>query len=175
MRNFKYIFYITSLLFISACFEFSNEHFFNSTHINPKSKQIEYNSIHHLNLSIVSIRNVIDDSGFTPILKSHFQLHNKNSTLWAQAWVAFNIHIFIKGKQLASITKADVMQNHKLKVEFEQLLPQFGITKDDLTIKVIPIAWMPTFPLSISQKSNTSSFPPSYSEDTNILESQKKP
>ncbi len=41
------------------------------------------------------------------------------------------------------------MQNHKLNVEFEQHLPKFGITQNDLNIRVSPIAWMPTYPLHI--------------------------
>ncbi len=149
MPNFKYVSLILFTLSISACFNFSNEEFFNTSHVNEDSRQIEYQDIHRLNLSITDLNNHIDESGFAPILKSQFILNNKSDGPWPQAWVAFNINIFIKKQKLASIAKADVMQEHSLHIKFEQSLPKFGIKPEDLTIKISPIAWMPTFPLNI--------------------------
>ena len=116
------------------------------------SQKIEYQDIHQLNLSITNLDNQIDESGFSPVLKSRFRLNNKNGGPWPQAWVAFNINISIKGKKVVSIAKADVMQEHSLHIEFEQNLPKFGIKTDDLTIKITPVAWMPTFPLQIQSQ-----------------------
>ncbi len=149
MPNFKIIIYVFFTIALSACLDLSQEEFFSTASINKKSSQMEYQDIHKLNLAISMLYKEVDESGFSPKLKSHFQLKNQNEGPWAQAWVAFSIDIYLNEERIASIAKANVLQNHRLKVEFEQHLPKFGISQHELQVRISPIAWMPTFPLQI--------------------------
>ncbi len=149
MPNFKVLINGLLSLLLAGCLDMSNEQFFSSTTLNEQSKEVEYQDIHQLNLAISELVKEVDESGFSPKLKSQFTLHNLSGGPWPQAWVAFNIEVSLRGKALASISKANVMQDHSLSVSFEQHLPKFGISQENLTIRVTPVAWMPTFPLHI--------------------------
>jgi hypothetical protein len=133
---------------LTACLDSSEETFF-STKLSDKNSKIEFLDIHQLNLAIGQLVNEIDESGFSPILKSHFTLKDLSDGPWPQSWVAFNIGIYLEDEVLAHMSKANVMQDHTLTVTFEQPLPRFGIKQNELSIRVTPVAWMPTFPLNI--------------------------
>jgi len=137
---------IISLVFCVACSEQEQAGFFNSHNIN-QSNQIEFQDIHQLKLTISELHKEIDESGFSPKLKSRFLLSNLQENQWPQAWVVFKIKILLKDLEILSITQSQALQNHQLAVSFQQDLPNFGIDKDQLSIRVTPIAWMPTFPL----------------------------
>ncbi len=149
MPNFKVLLNGFFSLLLVGCLDLPKEEFFSSTTLNQKSHEVEYQAIHKLNLAISELVKEVDESGFSPKLKSQFKLNNLSGGPWPQAWVAFNIEVHLKGKQLASISKANVLQNHSLVISFEQHLPKFGIGQEDLDIRVTPVAWMPTFPLQI--------------------------
>ncbi len=149
MLNFKGVIHGLLIWPLAGCLDMSTEQFFSSTTLNEHSKEVEYQAIHQLNLAISDLVKEVDEASFSPKLKSHFTLHNLNGGPWPQAWVAFNIRILLRGKELARLSKANVMQDHSLTVSFEQHLPKFGISPDELTIRVTPVAWMPTFPLHI--------------------------
>ena len=154
MRNYKILFSLTLSLFLVAC---SGEpHFFSS--IQNKDNHIEYQGVHQMSLNVTALNKLIDESGFAPILKCELLLENLKQGPWPQAWVAFNINIYVKGQKLA--TKAGALDSHQLMVIFDQNLPKFGLKEEDLSINVDPIAWMPTYPLNIS------SMDESYSEQT---------
>ncbi len=148
MPKFKLIIYCVLTLMLTACLDFPKEQFF-STRISEKNQKVEYQDIHKLNLAINGLVKEVDESGFSPKLKTHFTLKDLSDGPWPQAWVAFNIDVYLKDKKLARISKANVMQDRTLTVTFEQHLPKFGITQDELSIRVTPVAWMPTFPLHI--------------------------
>ncbi len=147
MRNFNYF---SSLMlgsiFCVSCTDTQQTGFFNNTSVNQHN-QVEFQPIHQLELTISDLHKEIDESGFSPILKSHFQLKNLQHSQWPQAWVVFSINVFIKDLEILSVTQSKALQNNLLQVSFEQPLPSFGINNDQLTIRVTPIAWMPTFPL----------------------------
>ncbi len=149
MPNFKVLLNGCLSLLLVGCLDLPKEEFFSSTTVNQKSHEVEYQAIHKLNLAITELVKEVDETGFSPKLKSQFKLNNLNGGPWPQAWVAFNIEVHFKGKQLASISKANVLQNHSLVISFEQHLPKFGIGQEDIDIRVSPVAWMPTFPLQI--------------------------
>ncbi len=174
MPNFNRIGFICIAFTLSGCLDLTQEQFFSTTAINQESQTMEYQDIHKLNLAISMLHKEVDESGFSPKLKSNFELNNLNEGPWAQAWVAFNINIFINDEKIASLTKADVMQNHRLNVEFEQHLPKFGITQNELRIRVSPIAWMPTYPLQIlpqSKDEKTSSTKQNIKKNKNAVSS----
>lgn len=129
--------------------------FFDNTHVNSDSNKIVFSDIHQMNLTIDKMHKVIDESGFSPKLNTQFQLSNPQSSVWSQAWIALNIDILLDGKKLASMQKADVIQDHVLKIEFQQILPKFGIKTKQIEIQVTPIGWMPTYPLHINPPSDT--------------------
>ena len=156
MPNFKAFINGLLILPMAGCLDLSKEQFFSSTTLNKQSKEVEYQDIHQLNLAISELVKEVDESGFSPKLKSQFTLHNLNGGAWPQAWVAFNISVHLRDKELARISKANVMQDHSLMVSFEQHLPKFGISQEELTIRVTPVAWMPTFPLHILPVTNSS-------------------
>jgi hypothetical protein len=125
------------------------DHFFHTIKQSALDKEIEYSNIHRMNLDISHMTKSIDESGFSPSLNASFSLKNNLSRSWPQAWVAFVINISIKDKLLATMTKSDSLHNHTLKVSINQLLPKFGIKEKDIHINVVPISWMPTYPLII--------------------------
>ncbi len=152
MHNFKKIsgLIICTVLCVS-CLDTPQTGFVNSTNLNQQN-QVEFQPIHQLKLTVSDLHKEIDESGFSPILKSHFQLKNLQDGQWPQAWVVFSINVFLKDLKVLSTTQSQALQNNSLRVDFEQTLPNFGIKKDELTIRVTPIAWMPTFPLHFSDK-----------------------
>ncbi len=152
MSKFKLIFAVMLTLILTACLDSSQGQFF-STRLSDDTQKFEYQDIHQLKLAISELVKEVDESGFSPILKTHFTLKDLSNGPWPQAWVAFNIKIYVKDEELALISKANVMQDHRLTVSFEQHLPKFGIRQDDLKIQVMPVAWMPTFPLHIMSDS----------------------
>lgn len=136
-----------------GCTESPEPGFFSAAN-NKVNSGVEYQDIHQLKLVISDLHKKIDETGFSPVLKSHFQLNDLSESLWPQAWIVFNISIRIKDEEVAKITRANAMLSHSLNVEFEQSLPRFGIKNKDLTIVVTPITWMPAFPLQISPMAN---------------------
>lgn len=157
MRNFKGLALLIVLAVFAGCYD-SDQQFFDSALINNQSNQIEFQSIHQLNLTIEDMKNRVDESGFSPKLKSEFTLSDQTKGPWPHAWVAFNIELSVKGKKLAQITRASAMHNHSLTVNFEQTLPNFGVKAKDVAIEIKPIAWMPTFPLIIEETAHESGF-----------------
>ncbi len=152
MSKFKLITFGVLTLMLTACLDLPKEQFF-STRLNENNQKVEYQDIHQLNLAINGLVKEVDESGFSPKLKTHFSLKDLSDGPWPQAWVAFNIDIFLEDKKLARISKANVMQDRTLTVSFEQHLPKFGISQDEISIRVTPVAWMPTFPLHIMPNS----------------------
>jgi len=150
MHNFNQCFYSAILLsFICGCSELSEQGFFSAAN-SKVNKEVKYQNIHQLKLVISDLYKEVDETGFSPVLRSNFQLNELSESLWPQAWIVFSISIRIKDKELAKITRANAMLNHNLNVEFEQSLPSFGINHKDLDIVVTPITWMPSFPLQIN-------------------------
>ena len=152
MRNFK----IASAIIIgsalcASCLESQQAGFVNSTNLNQHN-QVEFQPIHQLKLTVSDLHKEIDESGFSPILKSHFQLKNLQDGQWPQAWVVFSVNVFLKDLKILSSTQSQALQDNNLRVNFEHPLPSFGIKKDELTIRITPIAWMPTFPLHFSDR-----------------------
>lgn len=148
MHNFKGItLLLLTAILVAGCSD--TGHFFDTALINTQSQQIEFQAVHQLNLTIEGLNKEVDESGFSPKLKSQFTLSDTTKGPWPQAWVAFNIELHIGNKQLAQITRAGAMNEHTLQVDIEQTLPSFGVKAKDITINVKPIAWMPTFPLNI--------------------------
>ena len=154
MRNFKLI--LLSFSMIGCQDDGQPDLFFDNTYVNSDSNQIIFSDIHQLHLSIGQIKNEIDESGFSPKLNIQFTLSNPHSSVWSQAWIALNIDILLNGKKLASITKADVIQDHALNIQFQQLLPSYGIKTQQISIHVSPIGWMPTYPLHINSQTEQS-------------------
>ncbi len=152
MSKYKLIIYGVLTLMLTACLDFPKEQFF-STRLSDKNPKMEYQDIHQLNLAINGLVKEVDESGFSPKLKTHFTLKDLSDGPWPQAWVAFNIDVYLKDKKLARISKANVMQDRTLTVSFEQHLPKFGLSQDEISIRVTPVAWMPTFPLHIMPNS----------------------
>lgn len=146
MRNFNYIStFILGSILCTSCTE-PQAGFFDDTNVNQHN-QVEFQSIHQLELTVSNLHKEVDESGFSPILKSHFQLNNLQHSQWPQAWVVFSINVFLKDVEILSVTQSKALQDNHLQVTFEQPLPSFGINNDELSIRVTPIAWMPTFPL----------------------------
>ena len=145
MRNFKHAWLLLAPLLLSGCSD--NAHFFNS--IENNSDGIHYSDTHQMNLHVTTFNKVIDESGFAPVLKCELLIENLKKGPWPQAWVAFNIDIYVKKQKLATLTKAGALESHQLIVFFDQNLPKFGYTLEDLDIDIQPISWMPTYPLSI--------------------------
>ena len=148
MLNYKYIATPLAVLFLNGCDD-NTEHFFNSMKLNSETNQVEYSKLHRMSLNISDMTKSIDESGFSPSLNATFSLTNTQIGAWPQAWVAFTINISIKDKLLGTMTKSDSLHEHSLKVSVNQLLPKFGIKKEDIHIDVSPISWMPTYPLTI--------------------------
>ncbi len=154
MHSFNLCFYLAVVLsLMSGCSELSEQGFFSAAN-NKVNTGVMYQDIHQLKLVISDLHKEVDETGFSPVLKSSFQLNDLSESLWPQAWIVFSISIRIKDKELAKITRANAMLNHNLNVEFEQSLPRFGINHKDLAIVVTPITWMPAFPLQISPVAN---------------------
>lgn len=137
-----------------GCMDHSQPLFFDNNHVNSESNQISFSDIHQLNLSIGEIENTIDETGFSPKLNTRFQLSSAPSSVWSQAWIALNIDVMLDGKKLASMHKADVIHEHVLMIEFQQILPRFGIQARQIDIQVTPIGWMPTYPLLIDAQAS---------------------
>lgn len=146
MRNFKYTLIVLSSVLLMACSD--DGHFFTS--LEEQSDGIHYSNVHEMTLDVTALNKVLDESGFAPVLKCELLIENLQQGPWPQAWVAFNIDIYIKGQKLATLTKAGALESHQLMVFFDQNLPKFGFTIDDIKIDIEPISWMPTYPLSIS-------------------------
>lgn len=147
MRNFNYLSgLMLGSIFCVSCTDTQQTGFFNNTSVNQHN-QVEFQSMHQLELTVSDLHKEIDESGFSPILKSHFQLKNLQHSQWPQAWVVFSINVFLKDLEILNVTQSKALQDNHLQVTFEQPLPSFGINNDELTIRVTPIAWMPTFPL----------------------------
>jgi hypothetical protein len=66
---------------LTACLDSSEEMFF-STKLSEKNSKIEFLDIHQLNLVIGTLVNEIDESDFSPILKSHFTLKDLSNGPW---------------------------------------------------------------------------------------------
>lgn len=154
MRNYKIVFVLSFFCFLQGCSDEAN-HFFHGMEMNDQANKIEYSHIHQMNLNMTNMSKSIDESGFSPSLQASFSLKNTQPSPWPQAWVAFLVNISIKDKPLASLTKSGSLHEHSLNVNVEQLLPKYGINKDDIHIEVKPISWMPTYPLNIQSASNT--------------------
>lgn len=157
MRNFNTLSATTVIAMVimscSGCMEEpqtdSKPHFFKSTSINQNSNQVEYLPIHQLKLEARNLKTKIDETGFAPKLIGYVELVNQSKGPWPQAWIAVNVELTIKDRKLATITKAGVLQDHQLSINIDQELPKFGLKTKDIRLSVTPIAWMPTYPLSI--------------------------
>ena len=148
MHNYKLPICVCIWMTLSGCSD-NTDRFFHVIEPENQTSKIEYSDIHRMNLAISEMSKSIDESGFSPSLNATFSLTNSQTGPWPQAWVAFIVNISIKDKLLASMTKSGSLHEHSLKVSVNQLLPKFGIKKDDINIEVNPISWMPTYPLVI--------------------------
>jgi len=146
MPNFKPTLMVLASVLLMACSD--SAHFFTS--IEEESDGIHYSDVHKMKLDVTALNKVVDESGFAPVLKCELLIENLQKGPWPQAWVAFNIDIYIKDQKLATLTKAGALESHQLMVFFDQNLPKFGFTVNDIKIDIEPISWMPTYPLSIS-------------------------
>lgn len=146
MVNFKPLLLLPALL-ILGCYDDASD-FFSDISFDEK-KNIEYQNIHQLSLSLSKLTKTIDESGFSPVLKCQFHLENTLHGPWPQAWVAFNIGIFVGDQKVTAIKRAGVLQDHYMDIQFQQELPRFGIDIDKVKINITPIAWMPSYPLNI--------------------------
>ena len=104
MSKYKLIIYGVLTLILTACLDFPKEQFF-STRLSDKNPKMEYQDIHQLNLAINGLVKEVDESGFSPKLKTHFTLKDLSDGPWPQAWVAFNIDVYLKDKKLARQVK----------------------------------------------------------------------
>ena len=153
MANFKYGLFIGLSLVLTGCQDDSPSSFFNNLALNTEQK-IEYQDIHRLSLVLSDLEKKIDESGFSPTLKCQFQLKDTLNGMWQQAWIAFRVSIVIAKKEIASIKRAGVMEGHTMEIQFQHELPKFGYKPSDIEIIVHPIAWMPSFPLTITSDDN---------------------
>lgn len=159
MANSKIILVALSYLFSTGCLDTSLPHFFSDISLDSDNK-IQYQDVHRLSLSLVALKKNIDESGFNPILNCYLRLENARKGPWNQAWVAFNISVFVNKHKVASIKRAGILQNHAMEVDIQQQLPKFGLNAKEIKIEITPIAWMPSYPLEIQAsdqvaKSNT--------------------
>lgn len=145
MRNFKLLALPILVFLLAGCQEES--HFFVS--IKEQENRINYSDVHTMNLNVTALNKFVDETGFAPILKCELLLENLKHGPWPQAWVAFDIHIYVKGEKLSTITRAGALENHQLMVVFDQNMPKFGLAESEIAINIEPIAWMPTYPLEI--------------------------
>lgn len=148
MANSKIILVGVSYLLSTGCTDTSLPHFFSEISMDADNK-IHYQDIHRLSLSLVTLKKNIDETGFNPILNCYLRLENAQKGPWNQAWVAFNINVFVNKHKVASIKRAGILQHHAMEVEIQQQLPKFGLKSKDIKIEITPIAWMPSYPLEI--------------------------
>ncbi|GAA6135284.1 hypothetical protein NBRC116188_20740 [Oceaniserpentilla sp. 4NH20-0058] len=149
MVNCKSLFFVL-IPFLFGCIEQEEDQFFTGS-ASDVEKRFHYRDIHNITLSLSQLNKVIDETGFAPIFKGQFSLENTQQGPFEKAWVAFTINILVANKIIASIQRAGVLQDHKMDVQFQHNLPKFGLSEEQVTIKVTPVAWMPSYPLSISR------------------------
>ncbi|NVK37674.1 MAG: hypothetical protein HWE18_07105 [Gammaproteobacteria bacterium] len=154
MANSKFILAGVSYLLTTGCSEPSLPHFFSDIGTDRDNK-IQYQDIHRLSLSLVTLKKTIDETGFNPVLNCYLRLENENQGPWNQAWVAFNINVFVSKHKVASIKRAGILQNHAMEVDIQQDLPRFGLKSKDIKIEITPVAWMPSYPLQIQSSDQT--------------------
>jgi hypothetical protein len=140
-----------SILLLTACIDSNDDsqHFFQNANALIPGDTIEYSDIHKLSLSISPITKVINETGFSPLLNVSFSLNTAPPTTWPQAWVAFTVTTYINNKPISSRSDSKSIQQEKLDISFEQVLPKFGIKVNDISIEVLPISWAPGYPLTI--------------------------
>jgi len=151
MANFKLYLYAPLLALLLGCIEQEENQFFLDLS-SDETKQFHYRDIHNVTLTLSDIEKSIDETGFSPIFKGAFSLENQQYGPFESAWVAFTINILLNHKEIASIQRAGVLQNHKMDVQFQLDLPKFGVAPEKVKIDITPIAWMPSYPLFISKK-----------------------
>jgi len=151
MANFKVLFIILIASCVLGCIEQEENQFFIDLS-SDETKQFHYRDIHDVTLTLSNLTKSIDESGFSPIFNGSFSLENEQHGPFESAWVAFTINVLVGEKPIASIQRAGVLQNHKMDTQFQVNLPKFGIKSRQIDIQVAPIAWMPSYPLYISEK-----------------------
>lgn len=150
MANFKHACVIITSLLLIGCFNHEENQFF--LDLDPDgSKRFHYRDIHTMSLTLSKLETSVNETGFNPILTGRFTLENTQKSPFHSAWVAFTINLLIADKTVATFQKAGVLKQHKINVEFQHNLPSFGIKPEQIKIDITPVAWMPSYPLSISQ------------------------